>query len=230
MLKFKKEDKIYFDYIKSLKKTNIDPIEMIYHFLVFVGDVNLARFISFFEIFKKVKGLSGHIADIGTWKGASFFTFVKFVKIFEKYSQTQVYGFDWFKGMKQGKNDNKKYNNKYLANYKSLKKMINLQNLQDIAVLEKMNLNTQFKKYLEKNKWLRFKLVFIDCGSEKVLQNTIKYVWPKIVRNGILILDHYNNHVSPTESKILEKYIGKNLIQQLSFVRQPTAYIQKKYK
>ena len=39
--------------------------------------------------------------------------------------------------MKQGKNDNKKYNNKYLANYKSLKKMINLQNLQDIAVLEK---------------------------------------------------------------------------------------------
>ena len=25
------------------------------------------------------------------------------------------------------------------------------------------------------NKWLRFKLVFIDCGSEKVLQNTIKY-------------------------------------------------------
>ena len=63
---------------------------MIYHFPVFVGDVNLARFISFFEIFKKVKGLSGHIADIEL-EGASFFTFVKFVKIFEKYSQTQVY-------------------------------------------------------------------------------------------------------------------------------------------
>lgn len=229
MIKFKKEDKVYFDYIKSLKKTKLDPVEIVYHFPVFVGDVNLARFISFFEIFKKVKSLSGHIADIGTWKGASFFTFVKLVKIFEKYSQTQVYGFDWFKGMKQGKNDNKKYNNRYSANYKNLKKMINLQDLKDVAVLEKMNLNTQFKKYLEKKKWLRFKLVFIDCGSEKVLENTIKYIWPKIVRNGILILDHYNNHVSPTESKILEKHIGKNIIKQMSFVRQPTAFVQKKY-
>ena len=133
------------------------------------------------------------------------------------------------KGMKQGKNDNKKYNNRYSANYKNLKKMINLQDLKDVAVLEKMNLNTQFKKYLEKKKWLRFKLVFIDCGSEKVLENTIKYIWPKIVRNGILILDHYNNHVSPTESKILEKHIGKNIIKQMSFVRQPTAFVQKKY-
>ena len=229
MIKFKKEDKVYFDYIKSLKKTKLDPVEIVYHFPVFVGDVNLARFISFFEIFKKVKSLSGHIADIGTWKGASFFTFVKLVKIFEKYSQTQVYGFDWFKGMKQGKNDNKKYNNRYSANYKNLKKMIDLQDLKDVAVLEKMNLNTQFKKYLEKKKWLRFKLVFIDCGSEKVLENTIKYIWPKIVRNGILILDHYNNHVSPTESKILEKHIGKNIIKQMSFVRQPTAFVQKKY-
>ena len=228
MNKFKKEDKVYFDYIKGVKKTKLDPVEIIYHFPVFVGDVNLARFISFFEIFKKVKGLSGHIADIGTWKGASFFTFAKLVKIFEKYSQTQVFGFDWFKGMKQGKNDNKKYNNKYSANYKNLQKMIDLQGLKDIAVLEKMNLNTQFKKYLEKKKWLRFKLVFIDCGSEKVLENTIKYVWPKIVRNGILVLDHYNNHVSPTESKILEKYIGKNIIKQMPFVRQPTAFVQKK--
>ena len=43
MIKFKKEDKIYFDYIKSLKKTKIDPIEMIYHFPVFVGDVNFSK-------------------------------------------------------------------------------------------------------------------------------------------------------------------------------------------
>ena len=76
---------------------NIDKIDMVHHFPVFVGDVNLARFICFYEMFKKVKNLSGHIADIGTWKGASFFAFLKFVKIFEKFSQTQVYGFDWFK-------------------------------------------------------------------------------------------------------------------------------------
>ena len=226
--KFNNEDKIYFNYIKSLKGMNIDKIDMVHHFPVFVGDVNLARFICFYEMFKKVKNLSGHIADIGTWKGASFFAFLKFFKIFEKFSQTQVYGFDWFKGMKQGKNDKKKYNNKYKSNYNDIKKMIKLQNLDDTAILNKINLETQFNKFISSNKWLRFKLVFIDCGSEKVLNNTIKTVWPRIVKNGILILDHYNNKASPTESKILEKYIGNNKIEQISYVRQPTAYIQKK--
>ena len=35
-------------------------------------------------MYKKVKDLSGHIADIGIWKGGSFFSFIKFVSLFEK--------------------------------------------------------------------------------------------------------------------------------------------------
>ena len=38
------------------------------------------------------------------------------VKIFEKYSQTRVYGFDWFQGMKPGENDDMAHKNKYGAN------------------------------------------------------------------------------------------------------------------
>ena len=39
---------------------------------------------------------------------------------------------------------------------------------------------------------MRFKLVFIDCGIEKVLINTLPHVWSRLVKGGILILDHYN--------------------------------------
>ena len=92
-----------------------------------------------------------------------------------------------------------------------------------------MNLEKQFENYIKSNRWLRFKLVFIDCGIEKVLEKTIKIVWPRITNKGILILDHYNNSVSPMESEILEKTIGKNIIKHMPFVRQPTAYVEKKY-
>ena len=111
--RFSKEDKIYFNYINHIKRKKIDKLDFIYQFPVFVGDVNIARLIFLYEIYKKVQNLSGHIADIGTWKGASFFSFAKFVKIFEKYSQTRVYGFDWFKGMKPGENDDMAHKNKY---------------------------------------------------------------------------------------------------------------------
>ena len=100
MSKYKKDDDIYFNYIKKIKKEKISNLDFIYQFPVYSGEVNLARFIFFYEMFKKVKDLSGHIADIGTWKGGSFFSFIKFVRLFEKNSQTLVYGFDWFKGMK----------------------------------------------------------------------------------------------------------------------------------
>ena len=115
--RFSNEDKIYFNYIKYIKKKKIDKLDFIYQFPVFVGDVNIARLIFLYETYKKVQNLSGHIADIGTWKGASFFSFAKFVKLFEKYSQTRVYGFDWFKGMRPGQNDDMAHKNKYSANY-----------------------------------------------------------------------------------------------------------------
>ena len=227
--RFSKEDKIYFNYINHIKRKKIDKLDFIYQFPVFVGDVNIARLIFLYEIYKKVQNLSGHIADIGTWKGASFFSFAKFVKIFEKYSQTRVYGFDWFKGMKPGKNDDMAHKNKYGANYNEIMKMIKIQNLDEIAIIKKMNLINEFENFIRLNRWLRFKVAFIDCGIEKVLKNTIRVIWPRIVKKGILILDHYNNSASPMESEILEKVIGKNTIKQMSFVRQPTAFVEKKY-
>ena len=65
--KFYKDNKIYFDYIKKIKKTKIKNEDFIYHFPVFVGEVNLSRYIFLYECYKKVQKLNGHIADIGTW-------------------------------------------------------------------------------------------------------------------------------------------------------------------
>ncbi len=228
--KFYKDNKIYFDYIKKIKKTKIKNEDFIYHFPVFVGEVNLSRYIFLYECYKKVQKLNGHIADIGTWKGASFFAFAKFVKVFERLSKTHVYGFDWFQGMKPGKGDPKHSVDKYSTDYEFILKLIKMQNLEDFAIIKKMNLEKQFGSFIKKNRWLRFKLVFVDCGLEKVLTNTIRNIWPRIVNNGILILDHYNDDCAPSESDVLDSVIGKNVIQQMSFVRQPTAFVIKKHK
>lgn len=229
MSKYLKDDEIYFKYIKRIQNEKISNLDFIYHFPVYAGEVNLARFIFFYEMFKKVKNLSGHIADIGIWKGASFFSFIKFISLFEKKSQTLVYGFDWFKGMKPGKNDDFAHQGKYATSYKGLKNLLKIQGLDDIGIIKKLDLTSEFEKFLKKNNWLRFKLAFIDCGIEKVLINTLPHVWSRLVNGGILILDHYNAPFSPMESDILERYVGKNKVQQLSFVRQPTAYVIKKY-
>ena len=86
MSKHIKEDKIYFNYIKKIKNEKINNLDFVYHFPVYAGEVNLARFIFFYEMYKKVKDLSGHIADIGIWKGGSFFHLLNLLVCLKKFT------------------------------------------------------------------------------------------------------------------------------------------------
>ena len=91
-----KDDKDYFNFLKYIEKQKIPSTEIIFQFPIYLGEKNLARHIQFYELFKKVQNLSGHIADVGTWKGSSMIFMSKLVKILENNSGTKVYGFDWF--------------------------------------------------------------------------------------------------------------------------------------
>ena len=180
-----------------------------------------------YDLYKKSYNLAGHIADVGTWKGASFLFLAKLVRLFESYNNTQVHGFDWFEGMKPQEGDCQEVQGEYLAEYETLLQLIDLQNLNNIAILHKMDIINELSSFFKENPYLRFKMVFVDCGITDVLEKSLENFWPKIVQGGVLIMDHYNVETSPTESDIVDKYIGKNCIKQYSFNRQPTAYIIK---
>ncbi len=225
--KFKDTDKAYFEYINELEKMDLSSKELIFQFPVYVGHVNLARYLFFYDLYKKVAHLSGHIADVGTYKGASFLFMAKLVKLFEMYNTTQVHGFDWFKGMNPSEKDDINQKGMYQGDYDYLLKMIELQGIQDIAILHKMDITKELAKFKEENPHLRFKMVFIDCGIEEVLEKSLEILWPSLVYGGVLIMDHFNSEVSPTESRIVEKYVGKCHIQQMAFNRQPTCFVIK---
>ena len=76
-----KDDKDYFNFLKYIEKQKIPSTEIIFQFPIYLGEKNLARHIQFYELFKKVQSLSGHIADVGTWKGSSMIFMSKLVKI-----------------------------------------------------------------------------------------------------------------------------------------------------
>jgi len=226
--KFSNDDEIYFNYISSLSELEYSNEEIIYNFTTFVGSVNLARFLSFYEIYQDVKKISGDIADIGTYLGGSMFTFAKLVKLFEPYSNTRVHGFDWFKGQIPGDNDDKNQLGKYITSKDKLERLIGLQGLSGFVELHDLDLTSDLPKFVEENPWMRFKCIFLDCGIEGVMESTLKNFWPLLVPGGILILDHFNSSVSPQESKLVDKYSGGAIIQSVNFSRTPTAYLQKK--
>ncbi|OPX88183.1 MAG: hypothetical protein A4E53_02129 [Pelotomaculum sp. PtaB.Bin104] len=225
--KFLDVDKNYFESLEAILQLDIDKKDFIFQFPVFTGHVNLGRYLFFYDLYKKVLNLNGHLADVGTYKGASFLYMAKLVKLFEPYNTTQVHGFDWFEGMKPSEKDDPGQENKYKADYEILQKLIRWQNLNDVAILNKMDITKELDNYFELNSHLRFKMVFIDCGISEVLQKSLEHFWSRLVKGGVLIMDHYNCEVSPSESDLLEQYIGNNYVLQMPFNRQPTCYVVK---
>ena len=227
MKKFERDDEIYFNYIQNLNELEYSNQDIIYNFPSFVGSVNLARFLSFYEMYQGIRNISGDIADIGTYLGGSMFTFAKLVKLFEPYSNTRVHGFDWFKGQIPGNQDDANQLGKYVTSKEKLEKLIELQGLNGLVDLHDLDLVNDLPAFVELNPWMRFKCIFLDCGIANVMESTLKNFWPLLVPGGVLILDHFNSGVSPQESNLVNKYCGNSVIQSIDFSRSPTAFLKK---
>jgi len=225
--KFAEQDNRYFRYIEWLEKQGFGEREVIFNFPVFVGEVNLGRHLMFYDLYNRTKDLSGDIADVGTYKGASFLFMAKLVALFERNTVTQVHGFDWFKGMKPGKRDAGNMEGRYLADYRTLQELIRHQGLTDVAVLHRMDLTQAFAGFLESNPQLRFKLSFVDCGIESVLRSVIRPLWERTLTGGIMILDHYGNDPSPMESSVVDEVVRPCKVKRVPYARQPTGYVVK---
>lgn len=237
--KWRDSNKNYEEYLKKLGQyysNNVQsgeltldeiPARMIANTNLYIGDAKLANLIFHVDIYRKVLNLAGDIAEVGIFRGDSFLLWSKLVKIFERYNLTQVYGFDWFQGMKPGESDDIFQEGKYCGDYDHLMHMIKDQNLENISLVFPLDVTKEIKAFIEERPFLRFKILYIDCGIKEVMEAAYEYLYPRLVRGGVLLMDHYNYKVSPTESDIVERFVGDNVIMQMPYTRQPSGYIIK---
>jgi hypothetical protein len=220
-------NELFARYLEELDVMAPTGREVIKNFPLYVGYVSLARFLFLYELYKKVMGLSGHIGEVGTYRGSTLSYFGKLIRLFEPHSYTQAHGFDWFLGMEPGAEDDQREWGKWGGDYETLVRLIKLQGMDDTVVVHRMDVRSELEKFFEEHQYLRFKLVFLDCGIRDVLVKSLECFWPRLVPGGILVLDHYNHAVSPSESGVVEQVTGAHRIHQMPFARQPTGYVIK---
>jgi len=226
--KFKEQDQAFHDYIEKLLEMKPAPKDLIHHFPIFTGWVNLARHLFFYEMYKKTLGVSGHICEIGTWTGASFLFFAKLVRIFEPHATTQVHGFDWFKGMQYSdQRDADRHQGDYGADYQTLCKMIEMQGLEGEAVVHNMDVAEDLPSFLEDHPSLHFKLVFLDCPVYAVLETCLRELWPRMNQGAIMLFDHANSQSVPQEQRAVREILGDVSMRTWPHTRTPTGYLVK---
>lgn len=226
--KFDERRDQYYEMLNTYRSMDIPIQDLVENFTCFTGHMSLSRYLGLYELYKKTLGVAGHIGEVGTFKGSSFFLFAKLIRIFESESLTQIHGFDWFGGMDSDSvADFKVEKGSYQANEATVRKLIEIQQLENIAFLHKLDVTKELNSFLEKYQHLQFKLVFLDAGLYEVVTTALPLLWERLTPGGILVLDQFNHELSPGETMAVREILPNAKVKTLPNIWMPSGYIVK---
>ncbi len=222
--KFENRRVLYNEYIEWLSKENISISEFMNNSTAFIGDMQLNRIFTIYELYKKTIGLAGHIAEVGVFKGAGSLLLAKLVKLFEPESFTLVHGFDSFSKTPESI-ENRLYSNN--NDYERLLKLKKLQNVDGILEIHRLDILGELSLFFEKSPQIKFKFVFMDIGSYKVAKTAIPMFYKHLLPGGIMAFDHYSLQTAPGETIALSEVLPNTIVKTIPNSWTPNAYIVK---
>ena len=188
----------------------------------------LGKCLAHYELFRLVNELEGDIIECGVFKGASFLRFATFQEQFGK-KDRKIIGFDTFGRFPDTNFSEDKIHRKDFveeAGESSISKG------QLLSVIEKKGLKTSVEliagdvletvpEYVKTHPNLKIALLNLDTDIYEPAVTILKYLYPLIVKGGILISDDYK--VFPGETKAIDDYFkGKNVeIKSFSKLKTP---------
>jgi hypothetical protein len=226
-VKFKDKKAKYYENLPKILELGVS-VDFLHHFPAFVGRQTLLRNFTLYELYKKTLGISGHVAEVGVYKGAGSILFGKLIQMFEPESLTMVHGFDHWKGTDGDTDASLQVAGGNVADENKVHELVRLQDLQDIVKLHSLDARTGFPDFFEKHPHLQFKMIFLDSGTYEVTSAAIKALWPRLNRGGVIIFDQYNNEVAPGETRAIHELLPNEKIETMFPSWMPSSFIIKK--
>jgi len=184
-------------------------------------------------LYKKIQTLPGAIVECGIFKGASFIRFASFQSLFDD-GKRDVIGFDIFDEFPKGaeKDDHVVLNNFLKAagsqsiGEDQLLEVLIKKELQENIQLVKGDINKTIPQFVQDHPHLEIALINLDTDIYQPSLTVLKYLYPKLVTGGVLILDDYGIHKGETAA--VDDYFKDQgvQIQKFPFAENPSYIIK----
>ena len=228
--------------------TDLSTFEMFRSFPVFTPRFNLARFLTHYELFKKIVKVPGVIVDLGVYRGASTFTWAKLCEIFCPTDIWKlVYGFDTFRGFprisaadgaaserharrKGGYFGGRSVERDLALAQEAMNHDRHLRHIDRIRLIKGDVAKTIPRFVREKGHGLKIALMHLDVDLYAPTKIALQHFVPRMVRGGVIVLDEYASAVFGGESKAVDEYFRKHLgrpprISKFTWHSNPSGYI-----
>lgn len=194
----------------------------------------ISKILAHYELYKMVIDIPGAIVECGVFKGASLVRWITFRELFGNPFSKKIIGFDTFGKFPETKYSNdKKFRKRFIKNAgnqsisrQQMLSVLKHKNIDKFIELVEGNITQTIPNYLAENPQLKISLLNLDTDIYEPAVVVLEYLYPRIIKGGILILDDYGTF--PGETKAVDEYFkDKNVnIQKFSFAMTPCYMIK----
>jgi len=200
----------------------ITLIEKIEAFPKYVTRQSIAKFLTKYEIFKKILHVNGSIVECGVLHGAGLMAWAKLSSIFEPVNHTRkIIGFDTFLGFlslsavdKMGSSDLLKEKGLSGSPYDNVRKAVEVYDMNRAVAhipkveLVKGDICETAAKYIEAHPYLVVSLLYLDLDLYEPTKKAIDVFLPRMPKGAVIVFDELNAGIFHGETRAVDETIG----------------------
>lgn len=241
-------DRHYWEQIEQLvQRRGYALKDVLQHFPAYLMRRDLTKFLSHYELFRRVIDLPGCIVELGIYRGRSFFTWGHFMETFCPGDRSRmVFGFDHFQGLtgftpddgaKDASKSAEKVEEGWKATRDEIELLVELHNLDNLIPGAKRcelvagDLRETIPTFLESHPGLRISLLHFDVDLYEPSYFALEHLYPLVVAGGIVCFDEYGLIPWQGETRAVDDYFAKlarrPVIRKHPFTATPHGYLIK---
>jgi len=236
--KFHKKDELY----RQKRKELVAKLEMpelwsvVDQFGLYAGIQTIGTRLAVYEILKECINVPGHLVEFGSWKGANLLFMAKVLQLLQPNTHKHIFSFDSFEGLQtfsEEDGNSTVLKGSYKGNEDVLRTMIDFFEFEEWIHLVKGDALETIPQFEKENPHIMFSFVYLDFDLYKPTKVALEFVSKRLSPGGIIAFDQALTNTWPGEGQAMLEFLseqgaGTYEMKNISFARQPTAYLIKK--
>jgi hypothetical protein len=204
-------------------------------FHITCDNLRFGKLLAHYELYKMITDLPGDVIEIGVFKAVSFIRWLTYRNLLENENSRTVIGFDTFDLFPKTEYEKDQfYRERFIEiagergiSIDELNESLKYKRLTNYQLV-KGNIIYTLPDHFEQNPHSKIALLHMDADVYEPSKIALEYIWPRMVKGGVIILDDYG--VFPGETDAVDEFFKNKEIEikKLSISHANPSYIIKK--
>jgi SAM-dependent methyltransferase len=212
-VKFRSTDANYFDRRSAFALTNELPElwNLIDHWPLYVGEVNLARNLAITDLFRSTLSVPGDVVEFGCWKGSTTLLLAKLLSIYDPKGPKLVHVFDSFEGLThfhEADSAAVAQLGNYQGSRQHLEACARLSDLYEMLVVHEGQIELTLPNFAKSNQHMKFSFVYCDTDLYSATSTILENMWQLLSIGGLMVFDQWNMEEFPGEGIAVNEFMA----------------------